>query len=222
MWIKSIRLLCIISIHAPHAGSDPYNPVAAGVTAVFQSTLPMRGATSLLPSVRPDRQFQSTLPMRGATCCKPSKQADKAFQSTLPMRGATCRGLIYFAVSAFQSTLPMRGATVVKVRGLIAVVFQSTLPMRGATRDGFDWSAWQAISIHAPHAGSDLSSVLSDSPPVIFQSTLPMRGATFAIPSSKQYSLFQSTLPMRGATSNDFATCKVISISIHAPHAGSD
>ena len=79
-----------ISIHAPHAGSDEvlnagrlvvldFNPRSpcgerrgrrepSATVWAFQSTLPMRGATSPHQS-KPDTpgQFQSTLPMRGAT-----------------------------------------------------------------------------------------------------------------------------------------------------------
>ena len=34
-----------ISIHAPRAGSDGLEPVLTGVAGLFQSTLPVRGAT---------------------------------------------------------------------------------------------------------------------------------------------------------------------------------
>ena len=78
-----------ISIHAPHAGSDrstrrawpcciDFNPrspcgerlseaIASAVSCIFQSTLPMRGATMAGASTSPACRFQSTLPMRGAT-----------------------------------------------------------------------------------------------------------------------------------------------------------
>ena len=83
----------------------------------------------------------------------------------------------------------------------VHVGFQSTLPMRGATQ-GFPGRAHaREISIHAPHAGSDLEP-LPPSRRVVFQSTLPMRGATwnrgqFLFHHAQK---FQSTLPMRGAT----------------------
>ena len=63
-------------------------------------------------------------------------------------------------------------------------------------------AATKKISIHAPHAGSDIQtrgSLLYTL--LLFQSTLPMRGATAG---------FLNSLPV------------VIDISIHAPHAGSD
>ena len=57
-----------ISIHAPHAGRDePY--VISELTAnAFQSTRPMRGATTnKAGSAIYAAEFQSTRPMRGAT-----------------------------------------------------------------------------------------------------------------------------------------------------------
>ena len=59
--------VCGISIHAPRGESDPICAVKPTVTAQFQSTLPVRGATLFaLPFVL-TLQFQPTLPARGAT-----------------------------------------------------------------------------------------------------------------------------------------------------------
>ena len=78
--------------------------------------------------------------------------------------------------------------------------FQSTLLMRGATRNEFSGIYSILISIHAPHARSDLVIKRCASYALVFQSTLLMRGATFL---------------MRAKT--------ILSIiSIHAPHARSD
>ena len=107
-----------ISIHTPHAGSDicwirqllsesyfnPHSPCgerllpnpAEARPCIFQSTLPMRGATfaSIIASMTV--LFQSTLPMRGATCIFSFDRVPKlSFQSTLPMRGATDTYLQY-------------------------------------------------------------------------------------------------------------------------------
>ena len=79
-------------------------------------------------------------------------------------------------------------------------IFQSTLLMRGATRDAGADVCKSIISIHAPHARSDLSFVAI----VVFEST------------------FQSTLLMRGATKKHSMFQDVYKISIHAPHARSD
>jgi len=101
---------------------------------MFQSTLPVRGATITQPCTRSIRLFQSTLPVRGATSLRIAVPVAFLFQSTLPVRGATddraepdgdcavsihapgegsdlLTGVAYGSVTAFQSTLPVRGAT---------------------------------------------------------------------------------------------------------------
>ena len=100
------------------------------------------------------------------------------------------------------------------------------------------------ISIHAPHARSDLTQRPSDSSARKFQSTLLMRGATEWAKFTGDIKKFQSTLLMRGATGDaDAASAAIIfqstllmrgatdaagwcddwaHISIHAPHARSD
>ena len=97
-----------------------------------------------------------------------------------------------------------------------------------APRAGSDAAARGAqrrppISIHAPRAGSDRGMAGLSSARLRFQSTLPVRGATSYrthlpfIPD-----LFQSTLPVRGATMYIINYKNGITISIHAPRAGSD
>ena len=61
------------------------------VWLIFQSTLPMRGATAFRLADNKVAEFQSTLPMRGATQASFEDLMWFVFQSTLPMRGATNR-----------------------------------------------------------------------------------------------------------------------------------
>ena len=63
-------VLVCVSIHAPHAGSDFRVADGEGSRWWFQSTLPMRGATTSLQNCLMFQKFQSTLPMRGATKAK--------------------------------------------------------------------------------------------------------------------------------------------------------
>ena len=73
------------------------------------------------------------------------------------MRGATEFNTESASTHAFQSTLLMRGATHPKMYPVAALtLFQSTLLMRGATVLSLVDSGYQLISIHAPHARSDL------------------------------------------------------------------
>ena len=80
-----------ISIHAPHARSDPGTIGRAIVSSLFQSTLLMRGATISGARQKYFPQFQSTLLMRGATVQLLCADCHNRFQSTLLMRGATRR-----------------------------------------------------------------------------------------------------------------------------------
>ncbi len=149
-----------ISIHAPRAGSDcngcgwnipprnfnPRSPCGERLAcrvpfisppSVFQSTLPVRGATKLPNAYVTADKFQSTLPVRGATTWTGEGQlAYQIFQSTLPVRGATMTiPPSPWLPTAFQSTLPVRGATAAMVLLIRSTHrFQSTLPVRGATR----------------------------------------------------------------------------------------
>ena len=124
-----------ISIHTPHAGSDCSFFCPNFISAIFQSTLPMRGATfSTVVLFRLSTLFQSTLPMRGATrCVRPSFATLSHFNPHSPCG---------------ERHLPSPGTSTSKI-------FQSTLPMRGATSCHLPNSSSQTISIHTPHAGSD-------------------------------------------------------------------
>ena len=81
----------VISIHAPRAGSDVGNGVVGELDGIFQSTLPVRGATGVhLGRPKGALEFQSMLPVRGATRDNGVQMALlPEFQSMLPVRGAT-------------------------------------------------------------------------------------------------------------------------------------
>ena len=123
--------------------------------------------------------FQSTLPVRGATTGVHLHGNNLSnFNPRSPCGERPVKAKNSRSNFLFQSTLPVRGATIYGMKCGSYIRFQSTLPVRGAT-------AWRShllqilpISIHAPRAGSDLltMTVLPISAP--FQSTLPVRGAT--------------------------------------------
>ena len=120
--------------HSP-CGERPTSPACSLISTKFQSTLPLRGATTFPHDSTQSRRFQSTLPLRGATAgrCRvrwircyfnphspcgerpsitPRRASRMLFQSTLPLRGATRPSFLACAVTVlFQSTLPLRGAT---------------------------------------------------------------------------------------------------------------
>ena len=176
-------------------------PRSIGSSSLFQSTLPVRGATAKAPYDFIGVKFQSTLPVRGATGMddmddvkfmisihapragsdpdRPAQQhQDADFNPRSPCGERHAQFLKCLRNNLFQSTLPVRGATKKIIADYLETEFQSTLPVRGAT---WIWAVQVPgihISIHAPRAGSDpwVSGVwyaVNE-----FQSTLPVRGAT--------------------------------------------
>ena len=81
-----------VSIHAPRAGRDRTTSANSSFNASFQSTRPVRGATSQPAELPAGQKFQSTRPVRGATMISTMTFSGCRFQSTRPVRGATgCR-----------------------------------------------------------------------------------------------------------------------------------
>ena len=169
----------------------------------FQSTLPVRGATMLLPaftgSVMP---FQSTLPVRGATTRSRCCPGGACISIHAPRAGSDFpRPLSRVWPPYFNPRSPCGERRAVRFAARLTDSFQSTLPVRGATIRIVSGPLIGKISIHAPRAGSDVKACPLTKLRKLFQSTLPVRGATiraFLMHPEKQ--IFQSTLPVRGAT----------------------
>ena len=189
----------IISIHAPLAGNDSCATLST-CDCRFQSTLPLRGETFGYREHDRTLRFQSTLPLRGATRSGMLTLRGSVFQSTLPLRGTTCAHRSAPGYRGYFNPRSPCGERRVAFRGSATdAQFQSTLPLRGTTRD---LSTGKTITK--------------------FQSTLPLRGATGVHRTGTAFHIFQSTLPLRGATRGPTFLMTVLTISIHAPLAGSD
>ena len=155
----SLALGCLrrVSTHAPLAGSDARALFGPSLLAVFQPTLPLRGATFLSARLAwALEQFQPTLPLRGATALLRRERAVDVVSTHAPLAGSDDGGLgrasrcIVVSTHAplagsdllmdrysrrdwFQPTLPLRGATYLQPWVILDFVFQPTLPLRGAT-----------------------------------------------------------------------------------------
>ena len=144
------------------------------------------------------------------------------FQSTPPTRGATDSDVVNVLDYRVSIHAPHTGSDTVSITGAQRILFQSTPPTRGATRETELVALDIHVSIHAPHTGSDIWSIIRPANSVAFQSPPPTRGAT---PVNVIYSVtgeFQSTPPTRGATWLDHELGVLLTVSIHAPHTGSD
>ena len=215
----------IISIHAPHARSDPALMRRTDGVGMISIHAPHARSDSraLEITFHPDK-FQSTLLMRGATPCFIIQFALYEFQSTLLMRGAThllrLVGTTRINISihapharsdfektfcqSFKNYFNPRSSCEERPTPTETYVynpsFQSTLLMRGATRRSLRIFSTEQISIHAPHARSDSSVSSRRQPTRHFNprsscEERPVRGLESALGT-----LFQSTLLMRGAT----------------------
>ena len=154
------RLTKGISIHTPHAGSDTPLCLCPCLDVEFQSTLPMRGATKVQGAIY--RRFLISIhtPHAGSDIFTRAHARKKKISIHTPHAGSDeTDNELRYRYYLFQSTLPMRGATATfTFTGCRIFQFQSTLPMRGATIPFAVTNVGSgSISIHTPHAGSDIS-----------------------------------------------------------------
>ena len=126
---------------------------------LFQSTLLMRGATFFRPFVDGEnRRFQSTLLMRGATI--PGRYHGTRYGYFNPR--SSCEERRHLQIRARpQRHFNPRSSCEERLKTAERIeqqrLFQSTLLMRGATQDERHRAHYQGrISIHAPHARSDI------------------------------------------------------------------
>ena len=146
----------VISIHAPLTGSD-LGQFLYQCPGVFQSTLPLRGATR----VSGRRDFRM-----------PNFNPRSPYGERLDHVVNLFDGIDFNPRSPYGERLGINAGSVPCGR------FQSTLPLRGATDQDDKRNPKVSISIHAPLTGSDLSCLFHQPTPNQFQSTLPLRGAT--------------------------------------------
>ena len=100
-----------VSIHAPNEGSDPSPSPFEYKWRGVSIHAPNEGSDGVRCRLVEKSVFQSTLPMKGATIDRAILAAALLFQSTLPMKGATKSVGDMAEIQTFQSTLPMKGAT---------------------------------------------------------------------------------------------------------------
>ena len=190
-------------------------------------------------------EFQSTRPLRGATTPIVLSQTAFQFQSTRPLRGATPAHVKPLLIDLFQSTRPLRGATiprtstsdkyVISIHAPLAGRDLMTSPRRSASSH-FNprapcgarpvargpYHGLYIISIHAPLAGRDVARLAERMDRTYFNPRAPCGARQQAVRYSVSYISFQSTRPLRGATRDLVGCSGRVGISIHAPLAGRD
>ena len=145
-----------ISIHAPHAGSDEVTWTSSTPTSSFQSTLPMRGATLMLPVKDTSKLISIHAPHAGSDGWGLHYQTSRTrFQSTLPMRGATFRlNLQTYLARNFNPRSPCGERPIFSCGNVTPSDFNPRSPC-GERPFIPVFHDPLLISIHAPHAGSD-------------------------------------------------------------------
>ena len=177
--LNSLKLLIVVSIHAPREGCD-WTPVPNdGGASLFQFTHPGRGATLARRLDNVTIEFQFTHPGRGATRSRYVYASADVFQFTHPGRGATTLSLLLLpSRPGFNSRTPGGVRLNQEVWTGVVLKFQFTHPGRGATPPNYPDLTLQIVSIHAPREGCDLVLSMMRRAPLGFQFTHPGRGAT--------------------------------------------
>ena len=125
----------LISIHASRVGSDPTTWAIPLPHPDFNPRSPCGERRLGLKALRSRFIFQSTLPVGGATSpYRASYLSHGLFQSTLPVGGATGRRDEDSRIQKISIHAPRGGSDFVdEIRLLENELFQSTLPVGGAT-----------------------------------------------------------------------------------------
>ena len=233
-----------ISIHTPREGSDlfvcrnhpmddnfnPHSPRGerrpfAQVRlrqALFQSTLPARGATFPGSNDRPGGAFQSTLPARGATGPTSDIARLKGISIHTPREGSDTALLICGHRAHISIHTPREGSDRRKSPQRRKHIISIHTPREGSDPQPDEIILPQRISIHTPREGSDSSRRQMQSCPVYFNPHSPRGERRICSIRLSCGCLFQSTLPARGATRIRKRFLVHVAISIHTPREGSD
>ena len=169
------------------------------------------------------KAFQSTLPLRGATSTtEGSRQWLTDFNPHSPCGERPATSETTTLTAQFQSTLPLRGATRHRMTMMVPTVFQSTLPLRGATLQVCDfWGTARMISIHTPLAGSDSDFQRKLSGETISIHT-PLAGSDVLAWPARVHRSISIHTPLAGSDITLDWDIAQREISIHTPLAGSD
>ena len=99
--------------------------------------------------------FQSTLPMKGATFTLWGGGQSYKVSIHAPNEGSDDMSNMISVASGVSIHAPNEGSDLAQIRNGRQARFQSTLPMKGATRERWRASVSPLVSIHAPNEGSD-------------------------------------------------------------------
>ena len=144
-----------ISIHAPRAGSDRLRQIGTQIACHFNPRSPCGERPESEYGSITARIFQSTLPVRGATLQPLPESSQPCISIHAPRAGSDVADRRDLQIQKISIHAPRAGSDMVYVdNGKDYRGFQSTLPVRGATGHLCHNALPELISIHAPRAGS--------------------------------------------------------------------
>ena len=154
--LLSLLLLLPISIHAPRGGSDSCMQQANTRTANFNPRSPWGERHASVFETLRSKLFQSTLPVGGATFDIGNRLVIEKFQSTLPVGGATVKLFTKSWLTSISIHAPRGGSDIILVLMFLATAYFNPRSPWGERLVGHcDFFVKIRISIHAPRGGSD-------------------------------------------------------------------
>ena len=169
----------------------------------FQSTLPARGATSIIDGITGSIDISIHAPRTGSDLNADYQRArDEEFQSTLPARGATESARRNEDAGNISIHAPRTGSDErLRHHGNQGETISIHAPRTGSDQFRPGLLLAQKISIHAPRTGSDPLQQEKRWKRQYFNPRSP-HGERHGIPQEVTLTskIFQSTLPARGAT----------------------
>ena len=212
-----------VSTHAPLAGSDGHLVVDRHSVALFQPTLPLRGATVVLGLDSRGLWFQPTLPLRGATRplgffarlprFNPRSPCGERQAARSSSRPSSCR---------FNPRSPCGDRPFAALLWRVTPRFNPRSPCGERLDDDPAWDEIREVSTHAPLAGSDNRVLVGSFDASSFQPTLPLRGATRVEKHLARLLVVSTHAPLAGSDVCAGLVDPLPLVSTHAPLAGSD
>ena len=145
--------------------------------------------------------FQSTLPLRGATTSSPSHRQAAYFNPRSPCGERRDTGIGVKIHAEISIHAPPAGSDPTPIQAFTSRAnFNPRSPCGERPGGGMPFQD-RLISIHAPPAGSDDYSSFQASHPSNFNPRSPCGERQNRLGTSNRNTIFQSTLPLRGATS---------------------
>ena len=212
-----------ISIHAPRVGSDGVPIMQRRDRALFQSTLPVWGATSAQGPVLDHGAISIHAPRVGSDGLDFQSRCDGGISIHAPRVGSDCPlQRMCMAILHFNPRSPCGERPDNKAVFNKRLSISIHAPRVGSDSPLWQWRRARRISIHAPRVGSDVSPGQGIAYACGFQSTLPVWGATGGPGGGHQLGPISIHAPRVGSDEARLMSLSSRRISIHAPRVGSD